>query len=181
MERILRNRNLIGRNSKGFTLIEMLIVIIVLGILAMLIIPQITVSSDDARTNTLQSNLNTMRSAIELYYHEHSQIYPGSTKQTDGTAVISDAEAATAFPLQLTLYTDINGQTNNSKTAVFKYGPYLKGGKLPLNPYTSTYTIECDFDEADITIRTATTTSAWRFFPLTGVLIANDSAAHALF
>ena len=33
----------------GFTLIEMLIVVLLLGILAMLIIPQISVSTDDAR------------------------------------------------------------------------------------------------------------------------------------
>ena len=43
----------------GFTLIEMLIVVLLLGILAMLIIPQISVSTDDARLNTLHSN--TMR------------------------------------------------------------------------------------------------------------------------
>ena len=57
------------RKEDGFTLIEMLIVVIVLGILAMIIIPQINVSTGEARTSTLRTNLNSVRNAIELYYH----------------------------------------------------------------------------------------------------------------
>ncbi len=60
----------------GFTLIEMLIVVIVLGILAAIIIPQIAVSTDDAKLNTLETNLNTSRNALELYYFEHDSAYP---------------------------------------------------------------------------------------------------------
>ena len=63
-------------NSPGFTLIEMLIIVIILGILAMIIIPQINVSSGEARLNTLKTNLNTVRNAIELYYHQHNNVYP---------------------------------------------------------------------------------------------------------
>ena len=41
--------------------------------------------------------------------------------------------------------------------------------------------VVCDYDEDDITIRAwdGTGTAGWRFFPVTGVLVANDSAAHA--
>ena len=55
------------KNQAGFTLIEMLVVVIILGILAMIIVPQISVSTDDARLNSLQTNLNSIRSAIEVY------------------------------------------------------------------------------------------------------------------
>jgi len=46
------------KEQAGFTLIEMLIVVILLGILAMLIVPQISVSTGDANLNTLKSNLS---------------------------------------------------------------------------------------------------------------------------
>ena len=59
------------KDQSGFTLIEMLVVVIILGILAMIIVPQITVSTEDARLNTLQSNLTAVRSAIEVYAAQH--------------------------------------------------------------------------------------------------------------
>jgi type II secretory pathway pseudopilin PulG len=68
----------------------MLIVIIILGILAMVIIPQISVSTGDAKVNTLKTNLSTVRNAIELYYHQHDQVYPGAVK-TDGTGTATVA------------------------------------------------------------------------------------------
>ena len=100
----------------GFTLIEMLIVVLLLGILAMLIIPQISVSTDDARLNTLHSNLGSMRNAIELYYHQHNETYPGENDIT-GTATSDAAVAATAFLQQLTQYTDINGDVSAVRDA----------------------------------------------------------------
>ncbi len=75
------------KRRDGFTLIEMLIVIIILGILAMVIIPQITVSTEDAKVSTLKTNLGGIRSAIEMYYAQHNQTYPGVKKETDGTTL----------------------------------------------------------------------------------------------
>ena len=164
--------------NAGFTLIEMLIVIIVLGILAMIIVPQISVSSDDAKLSALQSNLGTMRSAVELYYAQHNNTYPGKNTVA-GVASGSDANSQTAFVQQLTRYTDINGTVGDTKTTDIIYGPYLKGGDLPTNPFDDDNDVTCDYDQGDITHRTSTDNSAWRFFPATGVLIANDSAAHA--
>jgi len=163
--------------GSGFTLIEILIVVIVLGILAMIIVPQISVSTEDAKINTLKTNLSNMRSAIELYYHQHNNRYPGQYKETDGTtAVTSDAEAAAAFIAQMTQYTDANGKVSTTKTDVFKYGPYLKEG-IPANPFKDN-SLACDFDQNDITVRTADGTTGWKFHPVTGVLFANDHTDH---
>lgn len=167
-------------SRSGFTLIEMLIVIIVLGILAMIIIPQITVSTEDAKVKTLQTNLSAMRSAVELYYHQHANKYPGD-KTIAGADSASDADSQTAFLQQLTRYTASNGTVGDTKTGTITLGPYIKGGSLPTNPFSETSTVTCDFDQADITVRTPTLDSAWRFFPKTGVLIANDSAEHAAY
>ena len=163
------------RDQAGFTLIEMLIVVIILGILAMLIIPQVSVSTDDARLNTLNSNLGSMRNAIELYYHQHNETYPGRNDNT-GTATVDAAVAATAMLEQLTQYTDINGDVAVAKDATHIYGPYLKSNTLPMNPYNNDNTVVCDTTTNDITDRTSGGTNGWRFYTLTGVLMANDGA-----
>lgn len=157
----------------GFTLIEMLIVIILLGILAMLIVPQISVTTSDAELNTLQSNLSSMRSAIELYYHQHDFTYPGAHKN-DGTALGTAEDAATAFFDQLTQYTDENGDCEVSKDSTHIYGPYLKGASLPTNPYNDLNTVLCDIATDDITDRTSDNTTGWKFYTINGIFMAND-------
>ena len=53
--------------GKGFTLVEILIVVVILGILASIVIPQFTDAADEARTSSLMSNLQSVRGQIELY------------------------------------------------------------------------------------------------------------------
>jgi prepilin-type N-terminal cleavage/methylation domain-containing protein len=167
------------RKQAGFTLIEMLVVVVVLGILAMIIIPQVAVSTDDANLRTLETNLSTLRNSIELYYHQHNSNYPGAAHHTTGAATASDAEAATAMVEQMTKYSRVDGVVGNTKGGLFLYGPYLKGINLPTNPYNNLNTVICDFDETDITVRSsAGTNSGWKFYPITGVLIPGDNGAH---
>ena len=49
------------RDRAGFTLIEMLIVIILLGILAAIIIPQVSVTTEDAKVSAVKSDLSSLR------------------------------------------------------------------------------------------------------------------------
>ncbi len=65
-------------DQSGFTLMEILIVVILLGILAMVVVPQITISSEDTKVSTLQSNLGQLRSLLEIYYAQHNETYPGT-------------------------------------------------------------------------------------------------------
>ncbi len=55
------------KRMQGFTLIEILIVVVILGILAAIVIPQFTDASMEAARSNLQSQLQTVRSQIELY------------------------------------------------------------------------------------------------------------------
>jgi len=104
------------RTRKGFTLIEILIVVIILGILAAIVIPQFTEASNEARESSLRSNLHTLRGQIGLYKAQHLDVYP------DGTS--SDT-----FELALTQRTDIDGTQNASGD----FGPYMQ--QVPLNPF----------------------------------------------
>src|ERR1700734_3695635 len=63
-------------SRKGFTLVEILIVVIILGILAAIVIPQFTNASQNARVSSLQSQLQTLRSQIELYKLQHGDTLP---------------------------------------------------------------------------------------------------------
>ena len=81
------------RNSlkRGFTLIEILIVVVILGILAAIIIPQFTDAAQDAGAASARSQLQTMRSQIELYRVQNN----GATPADDGTGFGPWAELVT--------------------------------------------------------------------------------------
>ena len=66
------------RNAKkaGFTLVEILIVVVILGILAAIVIPQFTNASQAARASQLTAQLQTIRSQLELAQLEHQGDYP---------------------------------------------------------------------------------------------------------
>jgi general secretion pathway protein G len=61
---------------QGFTLVEILIVVVILGILAAIVIPQFTNASQNARESSLQSTLQTLRSQIQFYKLQHGDTLP---------------------------------------------------------------------------------------------------------
>src|ERR1043166_3633227 len=98
----------------GFTLVELLIVVIILSILAAIVVPQFASSTTDAKYSALDSNLATMRAAAELYNQQHG-MYPGAaassggTPPTGATAGSGAAGSAQAFIDQLTMYSNAAG------------------------------------------------------------------------
>lgn len=163
-------------SQSGFTLVELLIVVIILGVLAAIAIPQFTDSTDDAKLSTLDTSLGELRNSVELYYHQHNGAYPGAKKHTDGTNVATAAEADAAFVEQLTKFSSVTGQTNNIKTATFKYGPYLKRNQLPKNPFNDLATVVCDIAATDITTAASGGAAGWKFYVNTGRLISDDGS-----
>src|SRR6478672_8460210 len=108
----------------GFTLVEILIVVIILGILAAIVIPQFTSASQDARKNSLVSQLQTLRSQLELYKLQHLDQLP--------TTLIGGSPAWT----QMTNKTNAAGAVGTG--TAFPFGPYLQAD--PTNPLNSVNT-----------------------------------------
>jgi prepilin-type N-terminal cleavage/methylation domain-containing protein len=169
------------KNQSGFTLMEILIVVILMGILAMVVVPQITISSEDTKVSTLQSNLAQIRSLLEVYYAQHSYTYPGEIDHTDGDgAPVDDAAAAVAFMAQLSQYTKATGHASATDKTNFPLGPYIKSTKLPPNPFNDKSSVKIDSTTTDITARTYNSgdeTDGYKFFVKTGILIACDGGS----
>ena len=111
-------------NNKGFTLVEILIVVIILGILAAIVIPQFSNASTDAKKNSLTSQLQTMRSQFELYKLQHNDTLPPAFK--NGAGIVSDWS-------EMTGQTDVAGAiVTAATTGQTVYGPYLQ--QTPANP-----------------------------------------------
>jgi general secretion pathway protein G len=103
--------------KKGFTLVEILIVVVILGILAAIVIPQFTSASETAKASSLVSQLQTIRSQLELYQVQHNGDYPDLSANWD----------------QLTEKTELDGTVAADDFTGTTYGPYLQ--KAPNNPF----------------------------------------------
>lgn len=103
---------MIRKSKSGFTLVEILIVVIILGILAAIVIPQFTNASQDARRSSVASVVQTLRSQIELYKLQHSDQLPN---------LIDDWTPMTE-----------KSDQDHTISATGKYGPYMQS--TPTNP-----------------------------------------------
>jgi general secretion pathway protein G len=61
----------------GFTFMEIFIVVIILGIMASIVVPQFSKASSEARLSELMSDLQQIRSQLELYKIQHGELLPG--------------------------------------------------------------------------------------------------------
>jgi general secretion pathway protein G len=155
------------RAKSGFTLVEILIVVVILGILAAIVIPQFTEASTEAKTSSLATDLSSVRSQIQLYKIQHNDNLPGVANGTH--------TAGAAFVQAMTEGTDIFGEPN----ATGPYGPYLM--KIPTNQFVdsdaiATGTVVPPAAPAIVTDGT----QGWYFSTVSGDFWATDSAEHLL-
>lgn len=72
------------KGDKGFTLIELIVVIAVLGVLATLIIPRVVGVQSDAETAAMDANEKIIRNALERYYLDNDEKYPVTLEELEG-------------------------------------------------------------------------------------------------
>jgi general secretion pathway protein G len=143
-------------SRKGFTLVEILIVVIILGILAAIVIPQFTNASTDARKSNMASQDQTVKSQISLYMLQHNDVPPGNGTSANlwtYLTTVSDQQG------------DLSGGTGFS-SANPSYGPYMPTPAT--NPLTNSTTV-VDIGTA------AATTNGWFYNATTGEFHGADT------
>jgi general secretion pathway protein G len=70
------------RAARGFTLIELMVVLVIIGVLAALIVPNILDRADDARVTAARADVNNLVQALKLYKLDN-QRYPTSEQGLD--------------------------------------------------------------------------------------------------
>jgi prepilin-type N-terminal cleavage/methylation domain-containing protein len=154
-------------DRRGFTLIEVLIVVVILGILASTVLPNITASSGKAKEAALRKDLAELRKLVQLYRFEHDGSFPSGT--------------ADNVVKQLTLASNASGTTAAPGTAGFPYGPYLVG-QMPQNPLNGgsgimVKTGAIGAADVDPSAMQGSVKVGWIYSSLTGQVIANSAGS----
>jgi general secretion pathway protein G len=97
----------------GFTLIEMLVVLVIIGLIMALVGPRVLSYLSDARTKAARLQIASFSNSLDLYYLDVGR-YP--TTQEGLAALVKRPPSVDVWN-----------------------GPYLKGGAVPLDPWRNTY------------------------------------------
>lgn len=149
----------------GFTLVEILLIVIILGILTAIVVPQFSMASEEQKTSYLINEMQNVRMQIGLYKSQHNSALP-----TAGGLSFIDA---------MTKYTYADGTLANPQSqGPGVFGPYLQ--QLPKNPF-----IIDNATAAKITTGTelpnGNGSSGWYFNTSSGEFNANDNKTHSAF
>jgi len=116
-------------NNRGFTLIELMVVIVILGILAGLIIPRIMGRPEEARRMKARIQIESIATALKLYRLDNGE-YPSTEQGLDAL---------------------VEPPTIGQLPKAWRKGGYLEKGKVPKDPWGNDYAYLCpglhdDFD-----------------------------------
>lgn len=109
------------RRQEGFTLIELMVVIVILGILAGLIVPRIMGRPDEARQAKARIQIESLETALKLYKLDNGN-YP-TTEQ--GLQALVEMPTTAPLPKR------------------WRPGGYLEKGKVPKDPWDNDFVYIC--------------------------------------
>ena len=111
------------RGQKGFTLVELMIVVAIIGILAAIAIPQFAAYRERGYIASMQADVNAIRIAEEAYYVQNNAYIATSAPETDlsafGGVKVSAGNAATVALVGTTGYTVTLTSDKSTKTVVY--------------------------------------------------------------
>lgn len=117
----MNTKRLLIKNVRGFTLIELMVVIIILGILAMYVAPKIMGRPDEARQVKARLDMASLETALKLYRLDNG-MYPGTEQGLQ--ALVAQPETGTL-------------------AKKWRKGGYLEKNRVPKDPWGNEYIYLC--------------------------------------
>ena len=113
------------RTKNAFTLVEVLIVVVIMGILAATVVPTFVSTTDNTAQETRDFIAKNIQSQLAIYRAQHNGKFPNSVEQ-------------------MTHATNAAGTTTATPSAAFPFGPYFD--EFPTNPVNGSNTVIGDSD-----------------------------------
>lgn len=134
---------------RGFTLVEILIVLTILGILASIVVPRFSAATSDSRDTAAKMQTRELNLTLTKYSMDHNGKYPTLAN----------------LPSQLTMWTDAAGNTSATKTGAFTIPPYIMAFPTPgVGPNATLSTVSAS---------TAPQKSGWLYNETAGTIAVN--------
>jgi general secretion pathway protein G len=118
-----------ARNQRGFTLIEIMVVVIIIGLLAAVVMPQFLGRVDDARKAKAKQDVQALETGLTLYKLDNFS-YP--TNEEGLKALIE--------------------KPNDPNVKNWRQGGYLEHGRLPKDPWGNPYQYQYPGTHTDVDI-----------------------------
>ena len=144
----------LGPSRSGFSLIELVIVVVIIGIISAIAIPRMSSSAENAARNAVISDQAALQRALDLYEVEH-----------EGVMVHVGAATTKTIYFRLLKTSDLDG-TVNETTGI--YGPYIN--EIPANKINGLVSVRKDGAAA------GANTDGWRYDSTTGRIEPDHTA-----